>query len=300
LANNKFVGSLESLKDMTKLRRLDISGTDISGGLEYLSDSLEEINCSSGGREDAKVKNVEQILEECEVMKAENGNWLIDKQELSNKLAERLCQVAENNDIEKVGRLLEMNKEIVNLQDKYHNTALHYAASRGNLEIVDLLLKAKAKVDIKGNNGFTPLHFAVGQGHLEITLKLLEVGADPNAKEDESNTPMHFAAEGNDLKLLELLREKDGNINAKNVYDWSVLHSAASGLVRTAGTERDWDIIRWLLKERVNTNVETKSGLDVAGVFIEAGYSYVERYKELINGIRQNQEMEWEAKTMKS
>lgn len=38
---NRFVGSLESLKNMTKLKHLNISDTDIDSGLEYLPDSVE-------------------------------------------------------------------------------------------------------------------------------------------------------------------------------------------------------------------------------------------------------------------
>jgi len=46
LANNKFFGSLEPLKNLTKLKKLDISGTDIDSGLEYLPENLKMI-CSS-------------------------------------------------------------------------------------------------------------------------------------------------------------------------------------------------------------------------------------------------------------
>src|SRR5947207_3210126 len=41
---NRFYGSLESLKDLTKLESLHISNTDISHGLEYLPKSLKEIH----------------------------------------------------------------------------------------------------------------------------------------------------------------------------------------------------------------------------------------------------------------
>ena len=41
-----FYGSLEPLKNMTKLRDFDIQDTYIDSGLEYLPDSLEKIWCS--------------------------------------------------------------------------------------------------------------------------------------------------------------------------------------------------------------------------------------------------------------
>lgn len=43
--NNEFYGSLESLKNLTKLSHLNISKTNIDSGLEYLSESLEYFDC---------------------------------------------------------------------------------------------------------------------------------------------------------------------------------------------------------------------------------------------------------------
>jgi len=45
--HNRFFGSLESLKDMEKLRVINISNTDLDGGLEYLPVSVIDIRCSS-------------------------------------------------------------------------------------------------------------------------------------------------------------------------------------------------------------------------------------------------------------
>ncbi|CAI2161579.1 15251_t:CDS:2 [Funneliformis geosporum] len=51
---NSFGGSLEPLKDMSKLKELSIINTDISEGLEHLPESLERIKCGTTiGREAA-------------------------------------------------------------------------------------------------------------------------------------------------------------------------------------------------------------------------------------------------------
>jgi len=47
LHSNYFYGSLEPLKNLTKLRYLDISYTDVDQGLEYLPKSLKTIYCES-------------------------------------------------------------------------------------------------------------------------------------------------------------------------------------------------------------------------------------------------------------
>ncbi|CFW92699.1 protein of unknown function (L domain-like) [endosymbiont DhMRE of Dentiscutata heterogama] len=59
---NRFDGSLRPLQKLTKLKRLDIRGTDIDNGLEYLADSVEEINCSSSCRKETKVKKIANEL----------------------------------------------------------------------------------------------------------------------------------------------------------------------------------------------------------------------------------------------
>jgi len=45
LGNNNFTGSLKFLKNLTNLRSLDISDTNIEDGLIYLSDQLESLFC---------------------------------------------------------------------------------------------------------------------------------------------------------------------------------------------------------------------------------------------------------------
>src|SRR5438128_567076 len=137
LANNKFFGSLEPLKNITKLRKLDISGTDISEGLEYLPESCEEVNCSLGAREDAKVKSISQALENYKSGETDSGGSLINAK---NVKVELLCEAAEKNEVEKVKRLLERDRSIVDSLDKNNNTALHYAVSNESWETIEILL----------------------------------------------------------------------------------------------------------------------------------------------------------------
>jgi len=60
---NRFTGSLEFLKDLTELKRLDIRNTDIDSGLEYLPNSVKEFHCSTDERKGSKVKKIETELE---------------------------------------------------------------------------------------------------------------------------------------------------------------------------------------------------------------------------------------------
>lgn len=56
---------------------------------------------------------------------------------------------------------------------------MHYAASGGHLEIVDMLLSLGANVHAQGHLGYTPLHLAYFNGHLPVIASLINHGADP-------------------------------------------------------------------------------------------------------------------------
>ncbi|XP_064633529.1 serine/threonine-protein phosphatase 6 regulatory ankyrin repeat subunit B-like [Lineus longissimus] len=104
-------------------------------------------------------------------------------------------------------------------------TALHFAASLGNIKIVKRLTEAGATVDVTeshdGQDGFTPLHCAVLKGHVEIIPILVNAGCKINAQTSDGFTALHMAADNGSMdvakKLMDLevnpkLKTKDGKI----------------------------------------------------------------------------------------
>lgn len=74
-------------------------------------------------------------------------------------------------------------------------TALHCAASRGNAEMVKLLLQSGADICARDVLDGTPLHDAVRRRHPEAVAALIEAGADVNATCRSGNyTPLFFVA----------------------------------------------------------------------------------------------------------
>ena len=75
------------------------------------------------------------------------------------------------------------------------NTALHVAAANGNVEMVKLLLKNNASVNIKAPNyGKTPLHEAceIYEGNPEVVRLLLDAGAKVDTRDDRGYLPIHL------------------------------------------------------------------------------------------------------------
>lgn len=72
-------------------------------------------------------------------------------------------------------------------------TALHYAASAGDLPIMQLLLARQAVVDARAPTNITPLMFAAREGQEQAVQLLLASGADATLKSDHGWTAVQFA-----------------------------------------------------------------------------------------------------------
>ena len=70
---------------------------------------------------------------------------------------------------------------------------LHYAASQGGMEGIELLLAKGASLDARSPNGTTPLMMAARYGSEEATLLLLRRGADAKLVNDKGLTAAGFA-----------------------------------------------------------------------------------------------------------
>ena len=73
-------------------------------------------------------------------------------------------------------------------------TALHWAAKRGNLNVVKLLAGSySAHVNAKSNGGYTPLHLACQFGHRDVSDLLIETyGADQHLRDNSGRKPIHY------------------------------------------------------------------------------------------------------------
>jgi len=82
---------------------------------------------------------------------------------------------------------------------------LHYAATRGHLDIMILLLENHAYIDASSPNGSTPLMMAALYGTPSAVKLLLEEGADPLIKNDLGLTAIDFAYRDNRAESAEII-----------------------------------------------------------------------------------------------
>lgn len=94
-------------------------------------------------------------------------------------------------------------------------TPLHYAATKGHLGMIKLLLEKSAYIDAESPNKTTPLMMAAMYGTFDAVKLLIDEGADVLIKNDLNLTALDFARSANRaesaallLKMVETRRPK--------------------------------------------------------------------------------------------
>jgi ankyrin repeat protein len=98
-------------------------------------------------------------------------------------------------------------------------TALHWAAARGDVQSVKVLVFAGARLEAATRNGnYTPLHLAAQAGRGATVRALLESGANPNvATSTGGATPLHMAAAQGNIDAVNALLEFKATVDSRDV-----------------------------------------------------------------------------------
>jgi len=115
---------------------------------------------------------------------------------------ERLLYAARNDDEEILSEIFAKPGTFdINFQDGIGNTALHYAASCGSLDVLNELLEYEegCDVDLTNIELETPLHLAVKYGEAELRAlmvdSLLDAGAETSIKDKTGQVARDYVRE---------------------------------------------------------------------------------------------------------
>ena len=168
-----------------------------------------------------------------------------------------MLQAAASGDLKRVQELLQKRPAHVNFRDYDRRTALHVAASEGNLEICQyLVLTKRAKINRSDRWGGSPLDDAHRHRHREVALFLRQQGAVTGSGNQSTN--LITAAADGDLDEVQMLLTSAPSkvvetIVSKGDYDKRTpLHLAAS--------EGHAAIVLLLCKAKADVNAEDRWG----------------------------------------
>eukprot|EP00439_Symbiodinium_sp_Y106_P052070 s1657_g6.t4 len=153
-------------------------------------------------------------------------------------------------------------------------TPLLVACAHGHLEVVELLLEARADPHRATNDGITPLFIAAQEGQLEVARLLLEVHADKDMVMEDGTSPLLIASQSGKVEVVRLLLEaKADKDKAKEDGATSLFMAAQKGQLEVA---------RLLMEAAADTDKAKDDGatplfiaaqegqLDVARLLLEA------------------------------
>ena len=114
----------------------------------------------------------------------------------------------------KVAEVLIQAKGInVNFLNSADESALMYAALKGHLAVVKLLISKDADVN---KTGWTPLHYAATNGHVDVIQLLLDNHAFVDAASPNGSTPLMLAAQYGTPQAVKLLLDEGAEPLQKN------------------------------------------------------------------------------------
>lgn len=109
-----------------------------------------------------------------------------------------------NNQLEELKSLVLQDKTTVNQKNKDGFSLLILASYRGNLEIVEFLLKNGAFVNDISQMG-TALMAASVKNKLAIAERLIQAGAHVNSTDEAQTSALHLAVQFNNVEMVKFL-----------------------------------------------------------------------------------------------
>lgn len=150
--------------------------------------------------------------------------------------------------------IISKDKKNINVLDEEGNTPLHIATSKGDGDIVKLLLQNKANSNLVNKLGYNALHLSVIRGDLEIVRYISENDNDIIGKSNDMIPLLSLAVENSRYEIYDyLLKGNKINIDTKNEQGKTALAIAAEN--------GDVQSVDYLIKNGANMEIKSKRGL---------------------------------------
>lgn len=142
----------------------------------------------------------------------------------------------------------------VNVPDCYGETPLMDTLHAEDLIAFDLLLPHHPQLHLKNDNGSTLLHLAALKELVPAAEQLLLMGANPNTTDGRDQTALHIAVLGDHLEMVRLLLDHEADPRLMDSIGDTPLH---------LGAFNSLDMIQFLLSCGVDSGILNRNGQDI-------------------------------------
>lgn len=137
------------------------------------------------------------------------------------------------------------------------------AAETGDADLIDLLLKRGARLDVKKHQGVTAAMVAAREANWDLVFRLLECGADPDAVDKNGNSVLSYAVKGEGgAKLIENLLAAGLACGNDSISGDLLIDAIQAGRIEST---------RWLLERGADVNSRGQDGKTPLMIAAEKG-----------------------------
>jgi ankyrin repeat protein len=150
--------------------------------------------------------------------------------------------------------------------DDYNNRLIHIASESPSLDILNMMIALRAKLNITNKLNETPIHFAVRSKRIDNIDALLNQGVDLTIANKNGETPIFYAMQTGDLRIIKMLYnnnspiitlDKDGN----NLIQYCILNCPSYKEDDDTVLNTKSEIITFLINHGLHTGHKNKKGL---------------------------------------
>lgn len=160
--------------------------------------------------------NRADFIQEVEAGEVEHVKWFLRggmDPNIRDRNGRPLVTTAVNGESTEVLELLIKHQADLEMKDSKGRTPLYHGAS-GSVEMVRLLTEHGADVEAEQQYGYTPLINASSRGLVDVVKALLEAGATVDHADDAGGTPLIYASERGHTEVVRILLENGADPNA--------------------------------------------------------------------------------------
>lgn len=139
-----------------------------------------------------------------------------------------IVQATRDGNKDKVAEALKSGADIEATESSSQRTALHFAADKGDVDMVKILLAAKANPNAPDRTGRSPLTIAANNKHAEVLKLLIGAGGNIELRDQMGGTPVLWAAGLGSPDTVKILVDAGANPNVVDRQGMTPLIWAAS------------------------------------------------------------------------